>query len=292
MSDIDNFFSRANALLDRLGPLLPTEQASSYLNNSAALQWRCKDNRSWLETIKNINPIQLDDLKCIDHQKTVTLQNTKQFMAGLPANNVLLWGPRGTGKSSLIKALFNEYKSSDLRIIEVQRQHLIDLQQICELVSGSQNRFIIFCDDLSFEANDPSYKALKVVLDGSLSTTPDNILIYATSNRRHLMPEYMSDNQQSEFVHGELHLSEAVEEKISLSERFGLWLSFHPFTQDQYLHIIDHWLNKLECPIQDKDVTRAAALKWALEHGSRSGRTACQFARDWTGKILLANKKS
>jgi predicted AAA+ superfamily ATPase len=203
-------------------------------------------------------------------------------------NNVLLWGPRGTGKSSLIKAILNEYAGDGLRLIEVECQHLVDLPDISELLYQHDDRFIIYCDDLSFESHDASYKALKVILDGSISDTADNILIYATSNRRHLMPEYMSENQQSQMIEGELQMSEAIEEKISLSERFGLWLSFHPFNQKQYLSIVDHWINKLDAKNDDDELIHKAALKWALEHGSRSGRVAWQFARDWAGKKQLA----
>ena len=188
----------------------------------------------------------------------------------------------------MIKAILNEYAAEGLRLIEVERQHLIDLPDIAELLYQQEGRFIIYCDDLSFESNDASYKTLKVILDGSISDTPDNILIYATSNRRHLMPEYMSENQQSKMIEGELHLSEAIEEKISLSERFGLWLSFHPFNQDQYLSIVDHWIAKLDVNKDDEELMHKAALKWALGHGSRSGRVAWQFARDWAGKKQLA----
>ncbi|MFQ5659513.1 MAG: ATP-binding protein [Gammaproteobacteria bacterium] len=291
MSDIDQFFSRANGLIDRLESLLPDARKTVELNASPAIRWRCKGNDSWLEPIENTSKVQLEDLKCIDRQKSVIVQNTRQFIQGLPANNVLLWGPRGTGKSSLIKAILDEYKNDGLRLIEVERQYLVDLLDICDLLQNLDGRFIIFCDDLSFEADDPSYKALKVILDGSLSTTPDNILIYTTSNRRHLIPEYMNENQRAQMVEGELHLNEATEEKISLSERFGLWLSFHPFNQDQYLIITDHWLNKLNAPIDDRKTLHKLALRWALEHGSRSGRTAWQFARDWTGKKLLEEQK-
>jgi len=266
---------------------LPENHGPVDITTATAIRWRCKGNYSWLQPIHSSSPIRLDDLKCIDRQKTAIVQNTRQFLQGLPANNVLLWGPRGTGKSSLVKAILNEFKADGLRLIEVESQHLVDLPEICTTVQQQDGRFIIYCDDLSFEANDPSYKALKVVLDGSISTTPDNIMIYATSNRRHLIPEYMSENREATVIDGELHLSETTEEKISLSERFGLWLSFHPFSQDQYLTIIDHWVSRLGAPVSDRQLLHKQALRWALEHGSRSGRIAWQFARDWTGKELL-----
>jgi len=287
MSESDNFFHKANSLIDRLETLLPDARQKPELNASSALRWRHRDNRYWLEPVKHTSSIELDDLKCIDRQKTAIVQNTRQFINAVPANNALLWGPRGTGKSSLVKAILNQFKNEGLRVIEVQRQYLVDLLDICDAISNTDGRFIIYCDDLSFEANDPSYKALKAVVDGSISTTPENVLIYATSNRRHLMPEYMSENQQGRIIEGELHLSETTEEKVSLSERFGLWLAFHPFNQDQYLTIIDHWVMKMGAPVKDRDQMHQDALRWALAHGSRSGRIAWQFARDWTGKALL-----
>jgi uncharacterized protein len=285
MSDIDEFFSRANELLDKH---LPIDDDLLELNTATANRWRNDNGKARLQQVRQLSKIRLEDLKCLDRQKKIITQNTQQFINGLPANNVLLWGPRGTGKSSLIKAVLNEYADDGLRLIEVEREHLIDLPDISELLYQQEERFIIYCDDLSFESNDTSYKALKVILDGSVSDTADNILIYATSNRRHLMPEYMSENQQSQMIEGELHLNEAIEEKISLSERFGLWLSFHPFNQTQYLSIVDHWINKLDVNNDDEEVMHKAALKWALEHGSRSGRVAWQFARDWVGKKQLA----
>lgn len=287
MSESDKFFQNANGLIDRLGSLLPETGDKPDINASSALRWRHRDNQYWLEPVRHTSSIELDDLQCIDRQKSAIVQNTRQFINAVPANNALLWGPRGTGKSSLIKAILNRFKSEGLRVIEVQRQYLVDLLDICEAISSTDGRYIIFCDDLSFEANDPSYKALKAVVDGSISTTPDNVLIYATSNRRHLVPEYMSENQQGRIIDGELHLSETSEEKISLSERFGLWLAFHPFNQDQYLTIIDHWTGKMGAPVKDREQLHQSALRWALEHGSRSGRTAWQFARDWTGKAML-----
>jgi len=287
MSDIDQLFNRANLLIDKLEAILPDLNAKEELNAAAAMRWRCKDRRSWLEPVKSMSDIQLDDLKCVDRQKQEIIRNTRQFLYAHPANNVLLWGPRGTGKSSLIKALLNRFSRDGLRLIEVERNHLLDLHDICDQIQGLDGRFIIYCDDLSFEADDPSYKALKVILDGSISTTPENVLIYATSNRRHLMPEYMSENREATYVGGELHLGETTEEKISLSERFGVWLSFHPYSQEQYLSIVDYWVEKLHGTVIQGDDMHKLALRWALEHGSRSGRTAWQFARDWTGRQRL-----
>ena len=288
MTDMDTFFQRATELLDRLEQRLLAPQAELRLNDAVANRWRNENGQARLQPARNLSGIRLDDLQCLDRQIEAIRRNTEQFVNGLPANNVLLWGPRGTGKSSLIKATLNEYADRGLRLIEVEKHHLVDLPDIAELLHGEEGYFIIYCDDLSFESNDPSYKALKVILDGSVSDTPDNILIYATSNRRHLMPAYMSENQQSKMVEGELHMGEAIEEKISLSERFGVWLSFHPFNQEQYLSIVDHWINKLTGGEAETEVMHKAALKWALEHGSRSGRVAWQFARDWTGRKGLS----
>ena len=287
MTDIDQFFNRANLLIDKLESILPDHNTKDELNAAAAIRWRCKDRRSWLEPVKSLSTIQLDDLMCIDRQKQAIVRNTRQFLQAYPANNVLLWGPRGTGKSSLIKALLNRFRQDGLRLIEVERNHLLDLHDICDQIQGLDGRFIIYCDDLSFEADDPSYKALKVILDGSISATPENVLIYATSNRRHLMPEYMSENREAVYVEGELHLGETTEEKISLSERFGVWLSFHPFNQEQYLSIVDYWVEKLYGSVTEAEDMHKLALRWALEHGSRSGRTAWQFARDWIGRKRL-----
>ena len=287
MSESEKFFSTANSLINRLESLLPAQPQKAGINSSSALRWRHQNHQAWLEPILHTSTIELDDLQCIDRQKVAIVQNTRQFVNKVPANNVLLWGPRGTGKSSLIKAIVNRYRTEGLRIIEVQRQYLVDLPDICTAIDGAEGRFIIYCDDLSFEANDPSYKSLKAVVDGSISSIPDNVLIYATSNRRHLIPEYMNENLQGRIIEGELHLSESTEEKISLSERFGLWLAFHPFNQDQYLSIVDHWIAKLGARVDDVEVMHQSALRWALEHGSRSGRVAWQFARDWTGKAML-----
>jgi len=287
MNGTEELLSRAHGLLDRLDRLLPGRDAEPPQRDDLAWRWQVHGFARSLAPVKKITGIRLDDLQCIDRQKEEIIRNTRQFLCKLPANHVLLWGPRGTGKSSLIKALLNEYGPAGLRLIEVEKQHLTDLALITEQVQGLAQRFIIYCDDLSFDANDPSYRAIKVIIDGSVSATPENVLIYATSNRRHLLPEYMNENLQGRMVEGELHQSEAVEEKISLSERFGLWLAFHPFNQEQYLSIVDYWISSLRAPKGNRDDMHAAALQWALEHGSRSGRSAWQFARDWTGRRRL-----
>ncbi len=247
-----------------------------------AYYWRPK---SGLTGVKYPHQVKLADILCIDRQKSEVRRNTEQFVAGRSANNILLSGSRGTGKSTLIKAILTEFSEQGLRLIEVETKDLITLPDIVEFIRHRKERFIVYCDDLSFEADDASYKALKATLDGSISAPPENLLIYATSNRRHLLPEYKKDNLDSRVVDGELHHSEVVEEKISLSERFGLWLTFYPYSQDQYLQIVDHWLKRLGSDTTTVETIRLEALKWALHRGSRSGRVAWQFARDWAGRI-------
>lgn len=287
MTTEDEFFSRACAFLDRIEKLIPAGKDALDTRNSIAFRWRTRGLNKTLLPVTSTSGIRLADLQCIDRQKEEIDRNTRQFLQKHPANHVLLWGPRGTGKSSLIKALLNEYRDEGLRLIEIEKKDLLDLPVIVEQLAGRPEYFIIFCDDLSFEADDPSYKAIKVVIDGSVSNTPENVLIYATSNRRHLMPEYMSENLQSKMVDGELHLNETIEEKISLSERFGLWLAFHPFNQEDYLTIVDYWMSTMNVRVKDTENMHKAALKWALEHGSRSGRSASQFVRDWVGRQLV-----
>jgi predicted AAA+ superfamily ATPase len=241
--------------------------------------------RGLLQAVRHPHRIALADLQGIDEQKAAIERNTRQFVAGRPANNVLLTGARGTGKSSLVKGVLAKFARKGLRIIEVDRNDLVGLPEIIELVAGRPERFIVFCDDLSFEASEPGYKALKSALDGSIAGTPENLLIYATSNRRHLMPERMAENR--EVVRGddgEIHPGETTEEKISLSERFGLWLSFYPFDQDHYLDICRHWLMHLGLDEKSALAARQEALQWALQRGSRSGRVAWQFARDYAGR--------
>lgn len=290
MGKADKFFSRAEQLIERLERLLPMP-ADDDLDDAIAWRWRKgSGGRGRLEAIRRFNRVRLTDLLHIERQKDALERNTRQFLAGLPANNALLWGPRGTGKSSLVKALLNDYAGAGLRLVEVDRLNLVDLPDIVERLHDKRARYAIYCDDLSFDDNDASYRALKTVLDGSVLDTPDNIVIYATSNRRHLLPEQRSDNQDARLVDGELHHSEAVEEKISLSERFGLWLSFHPLSQERYLDIALHWLRAFNADLTQADAVRAAALQWALLHGSRSGRAAHQFARDFAGRQALEIK--
>ncbi len=284
MTDPGQLIARAEALLARLEQLLPPPPTSPDWTAATAFRWRVRGARRWLQAVVHPHRIRLDDMRHVDAQKARIDQNTRQFVAGKSANNVLLTGARGTGKSSLIKALANHYADKGLRLIEVDKGDLTDLPEIVDLVAGRPERFIVFCDDLSFEASEAGYKALKSVLDGSIEAVPENLLIYATSNRRHLMPEYMDENLATRHIDGEIHPGEATEEKISLSERFGLWLSFYPFTQDEYLTIVRHWLGEYGIGGTAADAARGEALQWALMRGSRSGRVAWQFARDFAGR--------
>jgi predicted AAA+ superfamily ATPase len=289
MSPLEQFLHRAEALLTRVETMLPPPVAREpEWRNSFAFRWRkrASGGGKYLQPVMHGSRIELGDLRHIEAQKAQIEQNTRQFVAGRPANNVLLTGARGTGKSSLIKACLNQFAGQGLRLIEVDKADLADLPDIVDLVAGRPERFIVFCDDLSFEEGEAGYKALKVALDGSIAAQSDNVLVYATSNRRHLMPEKMSDN--AGYTHGEdgdLHPGETVEERISLSERFGLWLSFYPFRQDDYLDIVAHWLGTFGCTAQQVEAAHGDALRWALSRGSRSGRVAWQFAKDYAGKL-------
>ena len=286
MKELEQLLQRAEAVLARLEPLLPSPVAEVDWHASHAFRWRVpRDGRGYLKPVKLVSEIRFDDLHNISQQKEAIEQNTHQFITGKPANNVLLTGARGTGKSSLIKACLAKFAAQGLRLIEVDKEHLVDLPDIVDLIAERPERFVIFCDDLSFEEGEGGYKALKVVLDGSVAASSDNLLIYATSNRRHLLPEKFSDNETYRHVDdGDLHPGETVEEKISLSERFGLWLSFYPFRQDDYLDIVRHWLKHFGVPDAHWAQAEPEALRWALQRGSRSGRVAWQFARDWAGK--------
>ncbi|WP_087743905.1 MULTISPECIES: ATP-binding protein [unclassified Acidovorax] len=282
----EHLIERAEQLIARIESVLP--QPLGAPDWSAAIAWRYRKRSSGhgtLEPVRHVAAMQLADLKEIDGQKEKIERNTQQFVQGLPANNVLLTGARGTGKSSLIKACLNAHAAQGLRLIEVDKADLTDLPDIVDVVSARPEKFIVFCDDLSFEDGEPGYKALKSILDGSVAAATPNVLIYATSNRRHLLPEYMAENRT--YTHtddGEVHPGEAVEEKISLSERFGLWVSFYPFSQDEYLTIVAQWLSSLGVPASAIVAARPEALVWALERGSRSGRVAYQFARDYAGR--------
>ena len=278
---------RAEALISRIESVLPQPLSAPDWSASVAYRYRKRSSgHGALEPVKNIGNMRLDDLKEIDEQKEKIQRNTEQFVSGKPANNVLLTGSRGTGKSSLIKACLNEYSARGLRLIEVDKADLTDLPDIVDVVSGLPEKFMVFCDDLSFEEGEPGYKALKSILDGSIAAATPNVLVYATSNRRHLLPEYMTENLT--YTHtedGEVHPGEVVEEKISLSERFGLWVSFYPFSQDEYLTIVAQWLSSFGVDTNAIEAARPASLVWALERGSRSGRVAYQFARDYAGKL-------
>ena len=291
MNDIAKLIRQAETLLARLERLLPLDAPATDWDVSIAFRWRKRHERGTIEPVRHVHRIALRDLQGIDAQKALVEQNTRQFVDGHPANNVLLTGARGTGKSSLIKALLNKYAGKGLRLIEVEKHDLVDLSDIVDRIAERPERFILYCDDLSFEADEPGFKALKVVLDGSIAAASDNCVIYATSNRRHLMPEYMQENLDYKHVGEEIHPSEASEEKVSLSERFGLWAAFYPFDQDDYLKIVAVWLEHFKVPGVRSGEVQRAALQWALQHGSRSGRVAWQFARDWAGKRKLEGGK-
>jgi uncharacterized protein len=282
----ERLIEHAEQLLSRIESILP--QPLTAPDWGASIAWRYRKRASGhgvLEPVRHVAAIALEDLKEIDGQKEKIQRNTLQFVEGRPANNVLLTGARGTGKSSLIKACLNAYADRGLRLIEVDKADLTDLPDIVDVVSERPEKFMVFCDDLSFEDGEPGYKALKSILDGSVAAATPNVLIYATSNRRHLLPEYMKENLS--YTHtedGEVHPGEVVEEKISLSERFGLWVSFYPFSQDEYLAIVTQWLSALGADVHAMTQARPEALVWALERGSRSGRVAYQFARDYVGK--------
>jgi predicted AAA+ superfamily ATPase len=286
-SNIEKLLERAVLMMERLERVLP--QPLSEPDWQAAIAWRYRKRSSGhgvLEGVRHVSDMSLQDLKEIDGQKEKLQQNTLQFVQGLPANNVLLTGSRGTGKSSLIKACLNAYASQGLRLIEVDKDDLTDLPDIVDVVASRPEKFIIFCDDLSFEDGEGGYKALKSILDGSVAASTPNVLIYATSNRRHLLPEHMKDNLT--YTHtedGEVHPGEVIEEKISLSERFGLWISFYPFSQDEYLAIVAQWLRSLGATEAMIQTSGPEALVWTLERGSRSGRVAYQFARDYMGRM-------
>lgn len=290
-SSLNNFLQRAGSMLDRLEPLLPARREALDWNNVVAARWQREGRGGYLQPVRASLDLALSDLVGIDAQREQLLRNTRQFVAGLPANHALLWGARGTGKSSLVRALLAAYAADGLRLIEIERDCLADLPKVVEALAGQAQRFVLFCDDLSFDSGEGDYRVLKSVLDGSLERAPDNVLLYATSNRRHLLPEKVSDNLDSRMVDGELHPSEAIEDRIALSDRFGLWISFYPFTQDHFLAVVRHWIEVLAGQAglqwQWSHELEIIAVRWAGGRGNRNGRCAYQFARSWVGQQLL-----
>lgn len=284
MDKLENLITRAEGLISKLETLLPI-QTLPVDWQAHAWRWVKINGKAQLQAVEHVSTISLENIQFVDAQKAEIVRNTRQFLAGLPANHVLLTGARGTGKSSLIKALLNTYKAENLRLIEVDRHDLVDLPAIAQLIQNRPEKFIIFCDDLTFEANDASYKALKVVLDGSVAAMADNMLVYATSNRKNLMPEMMADNLPSKDFSGEIRPNDTIEEKTALAERFGLWISFYAFDQDEYLAICKHWLATFN--VAWDEAANQAALSFTHTRGARSGRVAYQFARDYAGKLNL-----
>lgn len=285
MSAIDQLVTRFEQLLDRVESLLPVATPTPDWSASA-FRWRNKANgQGYLHAVKNPHEVLLDSLQNVERQKEAILRNTAQFVAGHQANNVLLTGARGTGKSTLIKACWHQFAKQGLKLIEVDKTDLLHLADIVDLIGEREEKFIIFCDDLSFEEGEISYKALKSVLDGSIAAPAANMLFYATSNRRHLLPQKMRDNLDVSYEDGEVRPNDAIEEKVSLSERFGLWLSFYPFTQDEYLLTARYWVEYLGG--QWTSETEPQALRWYMTRSARSGRVAWQFAKDYVGKQAL-----
>jgi predicted AAA+ superfamily ATPase len=293
-ASLGDLVARAEAVLARVEALLPPTAEDPEWKHVTAARWRKRGGRGFLQGVAHPHAIDLDDLVAIDEQKKIVDQNTRQFVAGLPANNVLLTGSRGTGKSSLVKAMLAKYAQRGLRLIEVDKADLVDLPDIAERIETMPQRFVVFCDDLTFDAGEAGYKALKVMLDGSIAGAATNVLIYATSNRRHLLPEYFAENLETKHIGEEVHPGESVEEKISLSERFGLWVSFYPFAQDDYLAAVAGWLEhfgvKPAAAARDVEAQTREALQFALARGSRSGRVAWQFARHYAGSHALKRK--
>lgn len=289
---LENFLQQASQTLERLEPLLPKQRPAMDWTTAWAARWVASPQGGYLRPIQVRSKLKLEDLLGVERQREQLLANTRQFLQGLPCNHALMWGARGTGKSSLVRAILAQYAETGLRLIEVERNDLADLPVIVESLGALQQKFIIFCDDLSFEPGEGDYRLLKSILDGSLEQAPDNVVLYATSNRRHLLPEYQSDNQNwQRGENGELHPSEAVEDKIALSDRFGLWLSFYAFSQDHYLDVVCHWVAHYAEPLKlawqrDEDFEKQA-IRWAQARGNRNGRCAEQFARHWVGLQAL-----
>ena len=293
-ADLGKLIARAEDVLARVEALLPPPTPDPDWRRVIAARWRKRGGRGYLQAIAHPHVIALSDLVAIDDQKKTIDQNTRQFVAGLPANNVLLTGSRGTGKSSLVKAMLAKYSGKGLRLIEVDKADLVDLPDIAERIESRSERFVVFCDDLTFDTGEPGYKALKVMLDGSIAGAAGNVIVYATSNRRHLLPEYFSENLETKHVGEEVHPGESVEEKISLSERFGLWISFYPFAQDEYLAAVVSWLAhfgvRAAASAREDELRTREALQFALQRGSRSGRVAWQFAKHYAGDRALRAK--
>jgi predicted AAA+ superfamily ATPase len=285
---------RLKRVLAALEPLLPPPAAPIDWTTCHAANWRRRPFSGALEPVPSVEAMHLDDLLGIEPQKAVLEENTRQFLAGLPANNTLLWGTRGTGKSSVVRALLHAYAGQGLRIIQVDKEDLASLPAIVDAVKAEPFRFIVFADDLSFETGDASYKVLKSALDGSVYALPENVLLYVTSNRRHLVPEYESDNRGAMMVNGEIHHGEAVEEKMSLSGRFGLWVPFHPFSQALYVDVTRRWAGKLAAAaglaIEWNKAAEDEAILWSQRKGDRSGRIAWQFACAWVGRQGLRRR--
>lgn len=290
-SRLIGMLERVDDFMQRLEPLLPAIRSAIDWQTTLAARWQREGRTGYLLPLQVSLDLSLSDLIGVDTQREQLARNTRQFVAGLPANHALLWGARGTGKSSLVRALLAEQAGAGLRLIEIERDHLADLPRIVEQLAELEQRFVLFCDDLSFEAGEGDYRVLKSVLDGSLERAPDNVLLYATSNRRHLVPERQSDNEHWQMIDGELHPNEAVEDKIALSDRFGLWLSFYPFSQEHYLAVVRHWVASVAGQAglewEWNDELEKAAIRWALARGNRNGRCAYQFARQWVGLRLL-----
>ncbi len=293
-ADLGRLIARAEDVLARVEAMLPAPVAAIDWKKVTAARWRKRGGRGELTPVAHPHAIALGNLVAIDEQKKTIDQNTRQFVAGLPANNVLLTGSRGTGKSSLVKAMLAKYSGRGLRLIEVDKADLVDLPDIAERIAERSERFVVFCDDLTFDAGEAGYKALKVMLDGSITGAAGNVVIYATSNRRHLLPEYFAENLETRHVGDEVHPGESVEEKISLSERFGLWISFYPFAQDDYLDAVAGWLAHFgvapASSAKDVEARTREALQFALQRGSRSGRIAWQFAKAYAGARALRSR--
>ena len=286
------FLETLTRIADALERMAPPPHDTPDFNACVAARWRVSGTHKYLETVQHVHHMEADWLIGVEAQHDLIDRNTAQFVGGKPANNVLLTGSRGTGKSSLVKAMLARYSPQGLRLIEVEKEHLNDMPDIVDLIANERYRFVLFCDDLSFDTGDGSYKALKAILDGSIAAATPNVLLYATSNRRHLLPEYFHENEETKYVGEEVHFGESIEEKVSLSERFGLWISFYPFSQDDYLAAVKSWVEQLGMSVPSEAAAREVfdrdALNWALQRGSRSGRVAYQFARDFAGQIAYA----